>query len=335
MMRVEARAKTNLFLDVLGRYQDGFHALASLIVRLSLADSVELCVSEGPGAITFECQLSTPLNRHMQAWEEERPTEASAAKQALFAGNLAVKAARCFLERAGLEQNIDIRIEKRIPLAAGLGGGSADAAAVLSILNKYFPEALSYDELIEIGFGLGTDVPVLLKEEPQVVLGRGEKFFAASSFSEWRELHAALSRYRSVILLKPPIGSETAAAYAEARNYYVDLPTPGRELYGQGEEIMLEKWRSSVQAGSSSFALKHFLENSFQQLELPCSSYLERAYRLLSGADGVVLSGSGSAVVGFFSSAASRQASLERLEKENGWFVCASDLRLDGSSNEM
>ena len=149
-LRLSAHGKINLTLEVLGERDDGYHEIASVMQTISLADS--LCLEESD-SITIECDsdsLATPQN-------------------------LAFKAAELVREKAGRSGGVHIQLEKRIPVASGLGGGSSDAAAVLKALNSLWGLGMSLDELDPLAARLGSDVPFFLREGTAVVLGRGEK----------------------------------------------------------------------------------------------------------------------------------------------------------------
>ena len=149
-----AFAKVNLTLDVLGKREDGFHDLRSVMQTLSIRDDVEIDVGTGK---PWELQCSLP----------EIPTDER---------NLAWKAAKVFCEAAGKDPDgLAIRITKRIPTQAGLGGGSADAAAVLRALNRHYDYPFSILALAELGAQVGSDVPFCTLCGTAMVEGRGER----------------------------------------------------------------------------------------------------------------------------------------------------------------
>lgn len=149
-----AYAKLNLTLDVLGKRSDGYHDLQSVMQTISIRDDIEIDIGTGK-AWTLKCD------------KEGIPTDAS---------NLAWKAAEVFFEAANKEPNgLEIRITKRIPSGAGLGGGSADAAAVLRALNKHYDSPFSILALAELGALVGSDVPFCVICGTAMVEGRGER----------------------------------------------------------------------------------------------------------------------------------------------------------------
>ena len=149
---MKAVAKTNLFLRVLGKRQDAYHELENVFVPvLGLYDDVELLPCND--GISFQVEGET----------------VSAGKD-----NLCIRAAGAFSHASGIALNIGIYLRKRIPIAAGLGGGSSDAAAVLLLLNERYGNPLSIEQLKALASGLGADVPFFLKPEPTLGTGIGD-----------------------------------------------------------------------------------------------------------------------------------------------------------------
>lgn len=148
-----ARAKVNLWLNVVGRRADGYHLLDSLVAFTDLADRLEVAPSDG---------LSLAL---------EGPEAAAIAGDA---DNLVLKAARLLAGRAGVAPRAALRLAKHIPVASGLGGGSADAAAALQALVDLWRVAMPLEELFDIAVALGADVPMCLAGRPALASGVGE-----------------------------------------------------------------------------------------------------------------------------------------------------------------
>jgi 4-diphosphocytidyl-2-C-methyl-D-erythritol kinase len=180
-VRALAPAKVNLWLRVFGRDAKGFHAIESLFQLLDLAD--EITVERG-----------APGVRLVGAPPELGPTDQ----------NLAVRAARWFIAAARVEGGITITMTKRIPWAAGLGGGSSDAAATLAALNRLFGDRLPPGDLLEMGSGLGSDVPFFLSGAPLALgWGRGERLLPLAPLPA-----------RPALVVPPPAPVRTADAYA-------------------------------------------------------------------------------------------------------------------------
>lgn len=162
-MVVRASAKLNLTLEVGPRREDGYHPIVSVMVPLSLVDEIEL-IKAPAGRLSLEVEMAETF-----------------AGEAIDGGeqNLAWRAAellRCEGEKRGLEPaGVHIRLKKRIPVAAGLGGGSADAAAVLVGLNRLWGWALDLDDLAQLGVQLGADIPFCIYARPALVEGIGDR----------------------------------------------------------------------------------------------------------------------------------------------------------------
>jgi 4-diphosphocytidyl-2-C-methyl-D-erythritol kinase len=157
LIDLDAPAKVNLGLRVVGRRADGYHELESLFVPVDLVDAIALRVERADAA-----QVSLAL-----AGETPGAPPGD--------DNLAVRAARAFLARSGIAARVTISLTKRTPVAAGLGGGSSDAAAVLRGLAQVLPGRARATALEEIALGLGADVPFFLDPRPAWVTGIGEK----------------------------------------------------------------------------------------------------------------------------------------------------------------
>ena len=150
VLRASAYAKINLSLSVTGVRADGMHTLRTVMQTVSLCDTVEASRADG---LTFSCSVP---------W---------------LAGesNLCVRAAKAFFGETRLSPGVSLRLEKRIPTGAGLGGGSADAAAVLRLLNRLYGEPLPEDALYPLAAGLGADVPFCLRGGKCLCTGVGEE----------------------------------------------------------------------------------------------------------------------------------------------------------------
>ena len=154
LIQEPALAKVNLTLDVLGKRDDGYHDIKSIMQTISVRDDIEL-------------ELGTGEPWKLECDKEHIPTDES---------NLAWKAARIFCHALKKDpEGLTIRITKRIPCGAGLGGGSADAAAVLRALNRHYDYPLSLMALAELGAQVGSDVPFCVIGGTAVVEGRGER----------------------------------------------------------------------------------------------------------------------------------------------------------------
>jgi len=150
-MNIKAHAKLNLTLDILRKREDGYHDLQMVMQSISLCDELTVTPAEGEGAMTTNLSYLPADGR-----------------------NLAQLAAAAFREATGLGGEVDIAIEKNIPVCAGLGGGSSDAAAVLHAMNGLTGAGLSVTELAKIGERVGSDVPYCVMGGTALAEGRGE-----------------------------------------------------------------------------------------------------------------------------------------------------------------
>jgi 4-diphosphocytidyl-2-C-methyl-D-erythritol kinase len=194
-------AKLNLFLAVTGRRADGFHDLVSVAAPLSFGDEL---VAEARGQRSENRdQFGLTCN------DPEVPVDGS---------NLVLKAAAAFVAATGWQGGVDFMLTKRIPVGAGLGGGSSNAVAALRALNQLSGDALAEDKLAAVAASLGSDCALFLHHAPAVMRGRGERIEALPASAAAR-LHG-----RRVLLFKPSFGISTPWAYgrmaAEAPAHY-------------------------------------------------------------------------------------------------------------------
>lgn len=175
-------AKINLYLDVLGRREDGFHDLETLFAPLTFGDTVEVELAGSPGEVRLA--LDGPVA--VPAGDE----------------NLALRAARAWSAAAGHDGGVEIRLTKQVPVGSGLGGGSSNAAAVLRLANAASADPLAPEALHQIAAGLGSDVPFFLGDGPAVGRGRGEILEPVAGASGL-----------FVVLIMPAIACDTAAVY--------------------------------------------------------------------------------------------------------------------------
>lgn len=196
-LTVNAPAKINLFLDIIGRLDNGYHSLFMIMQSVGLSDTVTVAKSEKSG-IFLTCS------------DERLPSDES---------NIAYKAAAAFFKKTGISPNVEIGIEKRIPFAAGLAGGSADAAAVIVGLNELYKTDLSQAELCKIGLSVGSDVPFC------IVGGTCLSQNTGGVLSQLEPLKDCF-----IVLAKPEAGVSTAEAYAAADSTYLYRPDSMRML---------------------------------------------------------------------------------------------------------
>jgi 4-diphosphocytidyl-2-C-methyl-D-erythritol kinase len=247
---VRAPAKVNLFLEVLGKRADGYHEIATLMVAVCLFDTLEFKEEVSP-QIFLQCDhpdLSTgPDNLICRAAERLR---------------------RCI----GYERGVRIRLRKRIPMAAGLAGGSTDAAATLYGLNRLWRLGRTSDELAALGAELGSDVPFFFHTPAAWCTGRGEQVAPLT-----------LGRPLDLVLVCPSVGLSTAEVYRGVK-------VPEQPL--TGDEI-----RAAARAGDVE-AIGQRLHNRLQSVAEELSPEVAALYRRLAGlaSAGQLMSGSGSSL---------------------------------------
>jgi len=256
-MYEKAPAKINLMLDVLHKRPDGFHEVEMIMTMVDLADRLEL--SEMPrDSIIISSQAGyIPLDEK----------------------NLAFQAARLIKDRYDVKSGVHIHLDKRIPVAAGLAGGSSDAAATLRGLNRLWGLGIPDHELLELGAELGSDVPFCITGGTALATGRGEKLTPIGSPPQcW------------VVLAKPPINVSTAEVYGRLRSSNIAVHPSSRQM------------REAIEAGSFQDVCDR-LGNVLEEVTLkihPEVQQLKEAMIKL-GADGVLMSGSGPTVFGLVS----------------------------------
>jgi len=275
-----APAKINWFLHVLGRRGDGYHELRSLFLPLTLGDTVRVSLTEG--GVAVKC----PGRPHL-----ETPR------------NLAWRAAAAVSRAAGYTGGVRIEIDKRIPEAAGLGGGSSDAAAVLLALDSLLGRPLGDERLAGLALGLGADVPFFLDPKPSLVEGIGEK----------RRPLAGVPQL-PMILLTFAEGLSTADIFRA----YDEHITSKLRLTGEHSNSNL-KLAESMRAGR--FA--DLVHNDLQPVAEECCPRIERACTSLrrGGACVAAMTGSGPTVFGAFRQEEDRDRAAALLTGEGPWRV--------------
>ena len=248
---VLAHAKVNLYLDIVGARKDGYHLLETIMQSVDLSDIVE--VSPAREGISVSC--SNP----------EIPQDS---------GNICCKAAKLFLERFGGNYGVKIHIEKRIPHGAGLGGGSADAAAVLFAMNELNGLPARSYELSALAAEIGADVPFCLKGGTAICRGIGEMIEPLSPLPE-----------RFYLVVKPNFGCPTKEAYKR----YDSAPLAPQNAL-----------KAFCNAGSR---YHEHLYNVFEEIYKDPQISEIKSKLLETGALGALLTGSGSAVFGVYETA--------------------------------
>jgi 4-diphosphocytidyl-2-C-methyl-D-erythritol kinase len=284
-LRIEAPAKVNLFLEITGRRPDGYHTIDSLMGFLDLGDVVRLRQADA---------LSLTMDG---PYADRVPGDET---------NLAVRAVRLLEDWAGRALPVAIHIEKFIPAGAGLGGGSADAAAVLRGMRTLFGLAIGEGELARLGLALGADVPACLASRPVLAAGIGEDLRPAAAMPDL-----------NLVLVHPAVSLATPDVY---RSY--DLGHAGCDgCHGAHGPIVMPP--SVIDA---IVRRRNDLEAAAIALEPLIVSVLDQ----LSGTPGcqlVRMSGSGTACFGIYGDgAAAGRACVELQAASPGWWVRAARL---------
>ena len=282
-MQIKAFAKINLYLDVTGKRQNGYHELVTVMQSVSLADTLHVSRISGEGIV-----LKT---------DADLPTDGN---------NLICRAASAYFERSGKPFGISVELQKKIPMQAGLGGGSADAAAMLKALNEMDGNRFSLQELCEIGATVGADVPFCIMGGTQLCRGIGE------------EMKPIENHLKGTLLIA--IGGEgvsTPVAFGELDRRHDDFKRGER---GGCPTALLE----AMQAGDVTAAAPHFF-NLFEEVICPMRPFVEqiKGMMLKSGAVAAMMSGSGPSVWGFFQSEKQAEAAQKEIAAIGAQaFVC-------------
>lgn len=275
-MKVKAYGKINLTLDILGKREDGYHLLDTVMQTVSIWDELEIQHSHEPGV-------------HLQCSRESLPVDSK---------NTAFRAAKFFLEHQNLErEGVYIFIRKYIPSRSGMGGGSADAAAVLRGLNEMFSAGLSARQLMEIGARVGADVPFCVGGGAARCTGIGADVNPAPAMPDcW------------LVICKPPTGMSTPRAYSLLDKYPLSS--------SQATPRMLD-----ALATGNLRRVGRCVANRFDEtIRLAPVRVLKRTM-IESGALGSMMTGSGSGVYGIFETEQQARNAMRRLEGQGRTFL--------------
>ncbi|MFP4697799.1 MAG: 4-(cytidine 5'-diphospho)-2-C-methyl-D-erythritol kinase [Eubacteriales bacterium] len=272
-IRLKARAKINLALDVIKKREDGYHEVSMIMQTVNLFDELEIKKIKKNDII-----LKTNL--------PFIPTDQN---------NLVYKAVQIIKENYSIKTGLFIRLDKAIPVAAGLAGGSSDAAAALVGLNKLFELGLSMDKLMKLGVKIGADVPYCLLRGTALAKGIGEKLTPLSSMPMCH-----------VVLAKPSISVSTAAIYSKLNieniNKHPDI-----------DSMILAIKEKDI------YQISNLMENVLETVtekEFPIIKVL-KDYMLKQGAVGAMMSGSGPTVFGIFDDKDKAKSTMYKLKLNN------------------
>lgn len=272
MIKRASPAKVNLYLKVLGKREDGYHNIATLMQRISLYDEMEF--SPRDEGIVVKCPCSTlPENE----------------------GNIVYKAAKSLLSHASCSAGVEITIKKGIPIAAGLGGGSSNAATTLMVLNDLMEFNYSAQDLMEIGTGLGADVPFFVLGKTAWAFGIGNRLQVTGNIPRlW------------FVLINPLFEVSTKMIYG---NLNLRLTTKEKKF--------------TVPMFCTVDGVVRALRNDLERVTVKLHPILQKLKQLLiaQGALGSLMSGSGPTVFGIFADEKSALVAEEKLRAEGKWSV--------------
>ncbi len=275
----QSPCKINLLLNILGRRSDGFHELETVIQPIALYDL--LSFKRAGQEIGLTC--SNP----------SLPTDSR---------NLVHRAAAAFLEAANITDGVQIRLEKHLPLAAGLGGGSGNAATTLLALNELFAGPLTSEQLHTIAAGLGSDIPFFLQTKPALVTGRGERIQPLDFFPALRGAW--------FLLIYPGFGIPTPWAYQQLQRF----PAAVNGTMGRAQHLISGLQTADLRGSAAGF---------YNSLEAPALEkypllQLFQEFLRANGAVAALMSGSGSSTFALGPNKPAAEALCERFKSKFG-----------------
>ncbi len=285
--------KVNLLLNILGKRADGFHELETVMYPIPVHD-----------LITFEKKNS---GIELTCNESLLPVDSK---------NLVYRAAQLFFSSNSISSGMKIHLEKKIPLAAGLGGGSGNAATTLLALNEMFNFPSAQNKLTEMAASLGSDIPFFLQKFPALATGRGEKVEPLGEFSALKNCF--------VILVHPGFGISTPWAYQQLQKF----PAASNGIPGRAKNLI-----SLLKSADAETAAKEF----YNSLEAPALKkfpllVLFQEFFMANGAIASLMSGSGSTTFAIIRGEENAAALLEKFKAKFGENLWTAVALLSGSS---
>ena len=279
LLHKKSPCKVNLLLNILGKRPDGFHELETVMQPVNFCD--ELDFERGGSSVRISCSDTT------------LPTDSR---------NLVYRAAASFLAAANIADGVKIHLQKKIPLAAGLGGGSGNAATTLLALNELFGQPLATEKLDELAAALGSDIPFFLYGKPALATGRGEKVESLENFP-------ALAG-KAFFLIHPGFGISTPWAYQNLARFPAAL---------NGEKGRAQKLISLLQTADLKTAAREF----YNSLEAPALDKfpvlaLYQEFLREHGALAALMSGSGSTTFAITENLAAAESLVEKFKSRFG-----------------
>ena len=270
-LELKAYGKINLGLDVVRRREDGYHEVRMIMQTVRVYDAIELNRTEEEGIRLSTNLYYLPDNEN----------------------NLGYRAAKLLMDEFGIRDGVEIKMKKFIPVAAGMAGGSSDAAAVLFGVNKMFGLGLSKQELMERGVRLGADVPYCIMRGTALSEGIGEILTPLPPMPQCR-----------VLIAKPAVSVSTKHVYES-----LNLPSLGAEAHPD-----IDAMRAAIEKKDLSGVVSQ-LGNVLETVTIPETPVIQtlKDKMMEMGADGSLMSGSGPTVFGLFTNQTAAQAAYEEL----------------------
>lgn len=270
-IRLKALAKINLGLDVVGKREDGYHEVRMIMQTIKLYDEIEIHKADKPGIRVKTNLQYLPVNEN----------------------NLVYKAAQLLMDEFGISKGVSIKLRKVIPVAAGMAGGSSDAAAVLVGLNRMFELGLTKQELMKRGVKIGADVPYCVMRGTALAEGIGEKLTKLPPMPKC-----------SLLIAKPGIHVSTKFVYS---NLKADQLAEHPDIDGQIQALRDGDLRR----------LASLMGNVLETVTIPAYPVIGeiKEEMLNCGAAGAMMSGSGPTVFGLFEDKEQARAAYERLRR--------------------
>ena len=276
MIEKKAYAKVNLGLDIVGRRDDGYHLVKMIMQSLDIYDTLTFDVQESG----IDISLAGKGGRSLSLGED----------------NLIYKAARCIMEKAGFSKGIRIVLDKNIPIAAGMAGGSSDCAATLKGVNELLSAGLTEEELMKIGVRLGADVPYCVEGGTVLAEGIGKKLTPLSELPEY-----------VLAVAKPERGVSTGNIYKSLDEIFDTITHPD-------VDSMIDIINTSHGKG-----LSGYLGNVLEYVTIPLCPEVDEIKKLFreSGCEGTLMTGSGPTVFAFYENADKASRAIEKV-RESG-----------------
>ncbi|HEX4349279.1 MAG TPA: 4-(cytidine 5'-diphospho)-2-C-methyl-D-erythritol kinase [Verrucomicrobiae bacterium] len=284
MLQKKSPCKVNLILNILGKRADGFHELETVMQPVNICD--EMTFARGGTGVQLTCS------------HPELPADSK---------NLVHRAATAFLDAAKISDGVRIHLQKNLPLAGGIGGGSANAAVTFAALNELFGSPLPLGKLHELAAALGSDVPFFLYDQPALATGRGEKVQTLENFPALRG--------KAFLLAHPGFGISTPWSYQNLARF----PQALNGHAGRAQRLI------SLLQGDLKTAAKEF----YNSLEAPAFDkfpvlQLYQEFLRENGAAVALMSGSGSTTFAIAETLAAAEALAEKFKSQfgdNGWLA--------------